>query len=53
MTRVEMELEARPGRVVLRFTKGGETSEYPLSADGAEQFADKIQRAASRARELE
>lgn len=50
---VDMEIEARPGRVVLRFTRGDDTVEYPVSADGAERLADNVQRAAERARELE
>jgi hypothetical protein len=53
MARIDMEFESRPGRVVLRLSKGGETTEYPLSADGAEQFAENLQRAASKARDLE
>lgn len=48
-----MEFESRPGRVVLRLGKDGDTTEYPLSADGADQFADNLRRAAEKARELE
>lgn len=50
---MDMEIESRPGRVVLRFTKGSETTEYPISADSAGRLADDIERAAGRARDLE
>lgn len=49
---VEMEFEVRAGRVVLRFTRDGDTVEYPLSADGAEGLAERLERAAARAREM-
>lgn len=53
MATIDMEFEARPGRVVLRFSKDGDTTEYPLSADGADRLADNLQRTAERARNLE
>jgi hypothetical protein len=53
MAKLDMEIESRPGKVVLRFTKGGDTTDYALSADGAEQLADNIQRAVDKARQLE
>lgn len=51
--RLDMEIQSRPGRVVLRFTRGDQTTEYPLSADGATQLADRISTAAERARDLD
>lgn len=53
MPTVDIECEARPGRVVLRLTRDGASSEYPLSAGGAEGLAETLQRAAERARDLE
>jgi hypothetical protein len=53
MATIDMEFEARPGRVVLRFSKDGDTTEYPLSADGADRLADNLQRTAERARNQE
>jgi hypothetical protein len=53
MAKLDMEIESRPGRVVLRFSEGGDETEFALSADGAEQLADNIDRAVAKARELE
>jgi hypothetical protein len=49
---VSMELESRPGRVVVRFTRGDDTVEYPVGPDDAERLADNIEAAAERARDL-
>ncbi len=51
--RLDVEIESRPGRVVLRLTKGNEPAEYPVSADTAARLADRISQAAERARDLE
>lgn len=49
---VEIEVEARPGTVVLRLFGPEQAVEYPISPDSAEQFAAKIAEGAERAREL-
>ena len=49
---VEIEVEARPGTVVLRLSNPEGAVEYPISPASAEQFAAKIAEGAERAREL-
>ena len=47
--KLDVEIETRPGKVVLRFARDGETAEYPLAAESATRLAENIEQAAKRA----